>query len=125
MVSDRVRSLKHRLDQLVGEPSEEEEHEPSPEELAVFEEAIRNFRDHGPELLDTATEHLWAYYRAVASEFSPAQREGCGIPEIEESADIWDHVEITHPPGFALGGRPLEPGVSYISFEGLVHLLRG
>lgn len=61
MSSDRVNELKRILDRLVSEPDVEDE--PSAEEQFVFDEAIANFRSRGPELLDEATEFLWAYYR--------------------------------------------------------------
>lgn len=86
----------------------------------MLEEAIRNFINRGPELLDEATASLWAYYGSFASAFSSAEREEYGIPEIPASADIWEEVEFRWPPSVHLGGGRLEPGRSYISFEGEV-----
>ena len=79
-----------------------------------------NFTSRGPELLDAATDHLWAYYRSVAAALSPAEREQRGVPTIDESGDIWEQVEIRFPPAFTLGGRRFAPARSYISFEGEV-----
>ncbi|WP_394298793.1 DUF6985 domain-containing protein [Allosalinactinospora lopnorensis] len=41
-------------------------------------------------------------------------------PEIPDSADIWEHVQFHHPPEWRLGGGPLTPGRSYLSFGGEV-----
>ena len=42
------------------------------------------------------------------------------MPTIDESADIWEHVEIRFAPSFTLGGGRFAPAPSYISFEGEV-----
>ncbi len=63
---------------------------------------------------------MWAYYSSVASAFSPAEREDYGIPEIPASADIWSEAEFQLPPTLGFGRGALEPGRSYLSFEGEV-----
>ena len=119
MPSKRVRELKQRLDELASS-ADFDELTTDPEERGVLEEAIRNFRNAGPELLDDATPYLWAYYRSVASAFEADERKEYGIPELTESGDIWDEVEIRSPPELRLGGTQHEPGRSYVSFEGNV-----
>ena len=119
MPSERVVQLKQRLDRLVLEEDVDLE-PPTPEERVVYEAAARNFTSQGPELLDAATEYLWAYYHSVAAALSPGERERLGVPTVDESADIWEQVEIRSPPAFTLGGRRFAPARSYISFEGEV-----
>ena len=119
MPSRRVTELKRFLDQLVRIP--DADHEPSVEERLVYDQAIDNFLSAGPALLDDATDSLWAYYRSVASRFTAAERVAYGIPEIPPTSDIWDQVHFASgPPELRLGGTKLEPGDSYISFEGEV-----
>jgi hypothetical protein len=118
MSSKRVYERKRDLDRLLDEP--DIEGETTAQERAVAEEAIRNFKSGGAELLDTATPFLWAYYRSVVSVFTAAERDDYGIPEIPQSADIWEQVEFRLPPALTFGGNRLEPGRSYISFEGEV-----
>lgn len=86
----------------------------------AFEEAGRNFRVAGPEILAQATPHLWAYYRSFAEEFSLEERADYGIPTLPASADIWEEVTMTRPPGLSVGRSPLSPGRAYLSFEGEV-----
>jgi uncharacterized protein DUF6985 len=66
--------------------------------------------------LDTHVEAEWR---------KPDDDEGVGgvlapVPQIQDSADIWEHVQFRHPPEWRLGGGPLTPGRSYLSFEGEV-----
>jgi len=123
MASERVVALKQELDELslewepsTGEMTDEEE--------AVFEEAAANFRAAGPELLDEATPHLWAYYRKERGRSSAEEREEWEIPELDEAdgADaIWDHVSLELAPMLTIGGEDaFEPAPSYLSFEGNV-----
>jgi hypothetical protein len=50
----------------------------------------------------------------------PAPEDQILREEIPDSADIWEHVQFRHPPQWRLGGGPLAPGRSYLSFEGEV-----
>ena len=111
--------LKANLDRLVQDAGSSDG-EFAPEEVAVFEEAIRAFLAAGPDLLDEATPHLWAYYRSTADEFTREQRAAYGIPELLESTDIWSQMAIRLPPDMSLGQPPLSPARSYMSFEGEV-----
>jgi hypothetical protein len=117
VASDSVVVLKAKLDLLVGAP-ELFGDEPTPEERVVIDEAIHNFRVAGATVLDEATPFLWEYYRSVASAFGQREREEYGIPELNGGADIWDEVQLVSPPRIQLGGGRLQPGRSYISFEG-------
>ena len=124
MATERSTELKRLLDELVilpdpmsGEPGYVE---PGQKAQLVFAQAVGNFLNGGPELLDDATEHLWAYYRSVVLEFTAAERTDYGIPELLATADIWEQVEFREPPSKQLGEPPLEPALSYISFEGEV-----
>lgn len=117
MSSSRVTQLKELLDRLLDGADLDTA---SAEQKILLEEAVNNFKAGGSGLLDEATESMWAYYKHTASEFSAAQRSEYGVPEIPETGDIWDEVQFRHPPELALGGRLLEPGRSYISFEGEV-----
>lgn len=118
-VTSILADLKQALDLLVGAPEFYGE-EPEPAEKLVFDEAVRNFRAAGPELLNEATPYLWAYYRSTAEEFDLQQRAEYGIPELGDGAEIWDEVTVTSPPTIRLGGSRLAPGTSYLSFEGEV-----
>ena len=112
-------ALKASLDGLVqdaGFPAGEF----TPAEMAVFEEVIGAFLAAGPDLLDEATPHLWAYYRSTADEFTREQRAAYGIPELPDSTDVWSQVAIHLPPDMSLGHPPLSPARSYMSFEGEV-----
>ena len=118
MASGRVREVKALLDRLA-------EHAgfnggPTAEDQALREEVIRDFIAGGVELLDEATPFLRAYFESTVGEFSAEQRVDYGMPEIPGSADIWEHVQFDHPPQWQLGGGPLAPGRSYLSFEGEV-----
>ena len=117
MPSPLLPDLKARLDRLIAAP-DRQDGEFTPEQLRAFDAASRAFLAAGPELLDQATEHLWAYYRDTANEYDAADREGYGIPVLDEAADIWAEVTITDPPTLTPGGDPLEPGEAYVSFEG-------
>jgi hypothetical protein len=86
----------------------------------LIDEAIHNFRAAGPELLDEATPYLWEYYRSVASQFDEDEWDEHGIPELDADADIWAEVHLIEPPCIVLGGDPLAPAPTYISFEGEV-----
>jgi hypothetical protein len=116
MASDRVRDLKALLDRLAGEADFDED--PTDEEEALRLEAVSSFIAGGPQLLEEATPFLWEYYRHTVAAFTPEDRAQYGIPDIPESADIWEHVGFRHPPWWRLGGGPLKPGRSYLSFEG-------
>jgi len=118
MASTRVRDLKALLDRLAAEAEFDEE--PTAEEEILRRQAIGGFIAGGAQLLDEATPFLWAYYHRTAAEFTPEERARYGIPEIPDSADIWEHVQFRHPPWWSLGGGPLMPGRSYLSFEGEV-----
>jgi hypothetical protein len=118
MASNRARDLKALLDRLAREAAPGDE--PAAEEQVLRRQAIDGFIAGGPQLLDEATPFLWAYYRHTAAEFTPEERATYGLPEIPDSADIWEHVQFRHPPEWHLGGGPLSPGRSYLSFEGEV-----
>lgn len=118
MASDRVRELKALLDTLVERA--ESDGELTAEDQILREEAIAGFIAGGAELLDQATPFMWAYYRSIATGFTPEERVDYGITEIPDSADIWQHVQFQHPPEWLPGGGPLMPGRSYLSFEGEV-----
>jgi Domain of unknown function (DUF6985) len=119
MASDRVREQKRILDSLVRTPDFDED-EPSLDERVVYDEAIANFVSAGPDMLEQATDHLWAYYRWFASGFSQTERAAYGIPDIPATSDIWDHVKFRNPPSITVGSDRFEPAPSYISFEGEV-----
>jgi hypothetical protein len=114
VASDRVRTLKSLLDQLV------EEIEWKGADRLVLEDAVESFKRGGLALLDTATPYMWGYYKSTAAEFTSEQRAIYGVPEIPESVDIWEEVRFGSPPELKLGGCPLEPARSYLSFEGSV-----
>jgi hypothetical protein len=118
VASMRVRDLKVILDRLAEQA--ESSAEPTAEDQILRAEAIAAFIVGRPELLDEATPFLWEYYRYTAAEFTPEQRVRYGIPEIPDSADIWEHVEFRNIPEWRVGGGPLSPGRSYLSFEGEV-----
>jgi hypothetical protein len=61
-----------------------------------------------------------AYCRHTAAGFTPDEQGRYGIPQIPDSADIWEHARFRDPPEWILGGGPLSPGRSYLSFEGEV-----
>jgi hypothetical protein len=118
MASDRVRELKAVLDRLVERA--EFDGEATAEDQVVREEVIGGFIAGGVELLDEAMPFMWAYYRSTAAGFTSEERVRSGIPEIPDSADIWEHVQFQQRPEWRLGGGPLVPGRSYLSFEGEV-----
>jgi hypothetical protein len=118
MASDRVRELKPILDRLAEQATFQREL--TPDDQVLRAEVIGGFIAGGAELLDEATPFIWAYYRSTAGEFTAEERLRYGIPEIPDSADIWEHVQFRHPPEWRLGGGPLTPGRSYLSFEGEV-----
>ena len=118
MASNRARDLKALLDRLAEQA--EFDGEPTAEDQILRTEAIGGFIAGGPQLLDEATPFMWEYYRRTAAEFTSEERGRYGIPEIPDSADIWEHVQFRHPPEWLLGGGPLAPGRSYLSFEGEV-----
>lgn len=118
MPSDRVRFLKALLDRLAQKA--EFDGEPAPEDETVRAEAISRFIAGGPQLLDEATVFMWAYYRRTVAELAPHERGRHAMPEIPDSADIWEHVQFRHHPEWRRGGGPLTPGRSYLSFEGEV-----
>lgn len=115
MASHRVQELKQKLDVLLRDADLDDL---APDERLLAEEAARNFTSGGTALLDAATEFMWAYYKDFVGEFTPAERSEYGLPELRAGADIWDEVEFRHPPEVWVGDGPLEPGPSYISFEG-------
>lgn len=119
MTSPLLPGLKASLDLLIPR-IDLVDGEFTSEQLAAFETAKQNFLAAGPEILAAATEHLWAYYRDIASEFSPENRNDYGIPELGEDADIWAEVTITEPPVLNVGDDPLAPAPAYLSFEGEV-----
>jgi hypothetical protein len=123
MASERVAALKAAMDGLVGEAEAEAadlDEEWSDDERVIYEEAIANFRGRGPDLLDEATPHLWAYYDSVASAFTEEQRREYEIPELDRAIDIWQEVTIELPPALTIGRPPHTPDPSYLSFEGNV-----
>ncbi len=111
--------LKAELDRLLDEV-ELDVDDPTPEQRTVLELAAGTFKRRGPEVLEEATPYLWEYYRWMLSLPGPEDREEWGIPDIGESEDIWEHVEIEFPPSLSLGDGPYEPGGAYLSFEGSV-----
>jgi hypothetical protein len=111
-------AVKSRLDRLLNDAWLAGDF--APEDAAAFEEARRNFREAGAELLEQVTGDLWAYYRNTAAEYTAEQRSEYGIPELRTSADIWDEVRVTEPPEFRVGRSPYAPARCYISFEGEV-----
>lgn len=117
MPSSLLPDLEARLDRLIAAP-DLQDGEFTPKRVRAFDAASRAFLAAGPELLDQATEHLWAYYRDTASEYDEADWERYGIPVLDEAADIWAEVTLTNPPTLTPGGDPLEPGGAYVSFEG-------
>jgi hypothetical protein len=117
-VTARVSLLKRQLDQLVDQV--EDDGEPGAEERLSFTTTVANFKRGDATMLAEATSSLWAYYRSVASEFTPEQRAAYGIPEISSDSDIWEHVSFRFPPSLSLGGHPLQPAECYLSFEGEV-----
>jgi hypothetical protein len=119
MASDRVRELKALMDHL-AERAGSGGRELTADDLPLREEAIAGFIAGGAALLDEATPFLWEYYRGLAAEFTPEQREDYGIPEIPGSADIWEHVRFGAPPQWLPGAGPLQPGRCYLSFGGEV-----
>lgn len=119
MPSPLLPDLKAHLDRLVAE-SDPADGEFTPEQLRSVDDAARAFAAAGPELLDEATEPLWAYYRDTAAEFSIEDWASYGIPDLAASADIWAHVTITNPPVMVPGGTALSPAAVYVSFEGEV-----
>ena len=116
MASDRVRDLKALLDRLAERA--EFDGEPTAEDRILRGEAIGGFIASGAQLLDEAIPFMWAYYRSTVAEFTPEEGVRYEMPEIPDSADIWEHVQFRHPPEWRLGGGPLTPGRSYLSFEG-------
>jgi hypothetical protein len=83
-------------------------------------EAIAAFVAGGPELLDEATPFMREYYRRTAAGFTPEEQGRVRVPQIPDSADIWEHAWFWNPPEWILGGGPLSPGRSYPWFEGEV-----
>lgn len=111
--------LKTRLDALL------EQEDPmdaifDAEQEDARQRAAAAFRAAGPELLDEATPHLWAYYRATVDELGPDRLSDAGVPVLDEDADIWAEVTIAEPPSIEVGGTDLEPAAAYVSFEGEV-----
>lgn len=101
-----------RLDQLLDTPMSSDQWTKA--QQAVYEEAAETLKRRGPDLLAEATPYLWSYYQSTRAE------DPTSTPTIPDNADIWDHVTLTRGPDFAVGGGPLEPGRSYLSFEGEV-----
>jgi Domain of unknown function (DUF6985) len=118
MASDRVHYLKTLLDQLASQAEAGEQ--ATTAEQALRSQAISGFIAGGAQLLDQATPYLRAYYQRTADEFTAEERALYGIPDIPDSADIWEHVQFPHPAQCRPGGGPLSPGRSYLSFEGEV-----
>jgi hypothetical protein len=118
MASNRARDLKALLDRLAGEAQPAKQS--AAEDQTLRSETVSGFIASGARLLDEATPFLRAYYRRTAAEFTPEERARYEIPEIPDSADIWEHVQFRHPPEWHPGGGPLTPGRSYLSFEGEV-----
>jgi len=118
MVSDRVLALKALLDQLAEQA--QLDGEPTAEAEFLRAEAISRFIAGGAPLLEEATPFLRACYGRTIADVTSKERVRYGIPEIPDSADIWEHVEFRHPPYWSRGGGPLTPARSYLSFEGEV-----
>ncbi|MEZ4375938.1 MAG: hypothetical protein R3B07_34350 [Polyangiaceae bacterium] len=110
----RVKDLKARLDTLIDNA----EYHADPSDLPVLREAVANFKLAGPELLDEATEPLFAYYRTIHDCFSAEERAEYDFPKIARPEDVWDHVEFNHPPHLDTGDGEYSPARSYIDFEG-------
>ena len=122
MASDRVRELKAVLDRVAEQAELDADSDPDdPDDQRLRSEAISAFVAGGVGLLEVATPALWEYYRATVDEFTLAERRDYGLPEIPESADIWEHVSFPHAEAsWHLGNILKERGRSYLSFEGEV-----
>ena len=120
VMSARVRELKTLLDQLVKRVGEDDDAEFTAGEETLRREAVGHFIAGGEMLLEEATPFLWAYYRTTAGEFTVEERKDYGVSQISDSVDIWEHVHFYSAPTWRPGGGPLEPGQSYLSFEGEV-----
>ena len=116
--SERLALLKATMDGLTGQADYPVDASPHERQLRAV--SLKGFSAGGPELLSPATLFLWQYYRSVADEFTSAERAEYAIPEISATDDIWLHVDFMCPPVLALGGRRLEPGRTYLSWEGEV-----
>jgi len=120
MASDRARELKAILDRVAGQAELDRDYDPDEDE-SLRAEAISAFIAGGVRLLEEATPALWEYYRATIAEFTQEQRREYGLPEIPDSADIWEHVSFPHEESsWHLGNVLRERGRSYLSFEGEV-----
>jgi hypothetical protein len=87
-------------------------------ERGLGEIALRNFQSLGAGALAEVTPYLWQYYRSEAEGFTAEERAAYGIPDLDDStANIWNEVTFRHSPTVELGGNPLEPAPSYVSFE--------
>ncbi len=112
MISPLIRELKATLDRLVETPQFVDEW--TADQAKVFAKAAANFKRSSLDVLAAATPFLRMYYEASRGQIA------AGAPPIPVDADIWKHVAFVHGPEFGIGGTRLEPGRSYISFEGEV-----
>jgi len=120
MASDRVRELKAILDRVAEQAALDPDYDPDEDE-GLRAQAITAFVAGGIRLLEEATPALSGYYRATIAEFTREQRREYGLPEIPDSADIWEHVSFPHEESsWHLGNVLKEQGRSYLSFEGEV-----
>lgn len=119
VASDRMGELKALLDRAAGQAELDKDYDPDEDE-GLRSEAVSAFVAGGVRLLEEATPALWRYYRDTIAEFTPEERREYGLPEIPESADIWEHVSFPHEEAsWQLGDEPFR-GRSYLSFEGEV-----
>lgn len=116
MASDRARELKAVLDRLARQAecgSDEDE--------SRCAEAVSAFIAGGAGLLEEAAPALRRYYRSAIAEFTPKLQREYGLPEIPDSADIWEHVSFPHEEcAWHPGQGATDTGRSYLSFEGEV-----
>jgi len=86
-------ALKSRLDQLLDEA--EFDGGFTPEDVAAFQEARRNFREAGAELLEQVSDELWSYYRSTGGEYNAEQRSVYGIPVVQLPIAVQGMVAAT------------------------------
>ena len=116
MVTERLRLTAERVAALL-DAAEPDAESTTPEEQRLFAEAVAAVRAGGVELLDTATPHLWEYYRDVAQAVGD---DNLGMVPLVDGADIWEHVELLRPPTLLTGFGLRCPSPCYVNFEGEV-----
>ena len=94
---------------------------PEEAELELLGAAVANLCAAGPELLESATEHVFRYYSDIVEFFDAEEREAYGIPEIESPSEVWQHVQLGRTPGVSTtvgnGSEYLHRDVAYVKFE--------